>query len=96
MLRQIKKIITGKGIKFAPMQYPTRPIVELKGYFDFYEDVIFISNEENFEEALANYEYEEIFIDHEAPTFGHTTRLGNEIIARNVADVIITELNISN
>ena len=58
------------------------------------EDIIFVSNEENFRNALAISPYEEYFIDNDLGSYGHTTIKGNRLIAENAANVIMIELKI--
>jgi hypothetical protein len=73
------------------MQYPVRSIEPLKILLkneDYYNKIIFISNEENFKEALKKYKTEDIFQDMFKGTFGHCTDLGNTLIAENVAENI--------
>ena len=86
--RLMYKILNENGIKLIVMQYPTLDILELKKIFTKNESIIFISNEENFMEALENGKYEDYFIDNLRPTFGHATPKGNRLIAENVANVL--------
>ena len=81
-------ILNETGIKLVVMQYPTLDILELKDIFNGDEDIIFISNEENFKEVLENRKYEDYFIDHFRETFGHATPAGNKLIAENVANAL--------
>ena len=91
-----------EGIKLVVMQYPTRDINEFKVFFDEEQqkDIIFVSNEKNFEEAIKKECYDEYFVDRFALetgyNFGHCTLKGNRLIAENVAKIILEELNISN
>ena len=56
------------------------------------DKIIFVENKKNFEEALETAEYSRYFFDNFGGDFGHGTRLGNELIARNLAGVIVTEV----
>lgn len=79
-----------------PMQYPTLLIETLKSDLQdspYYDKLIFISNEENFEKALQNHKVEEIFNDMFGISFGHCTELGNTLIAENVAETILKLYN---
>jgi len=78
-----------KGITYVAMNYPTRDINEIKSMFRRDEEIIFISNEKNFKEALMKSDYEEFFIDKCYRNFGHATVKGNRMIAENVATVIL-------
>ncbi len=83
-------------ILFIPMQYPTLSVEDLKQNLKdspYYDNLIFISNEENFKNALQNHKTEEIFIDMFAGNFGHCTDLGNTLIAENVAETILNLYN---
>ncbi|MDD5021743.1 MAG: hypothetical protein PHR82_06350, partial [Endomicrobiaceae bacterium] len=74
------------------MQYPTLSVDILKEELKqskYYDRLIFISNEENFNNSLKKYNLEHIFTDMFGKSFGHCTKLGNTIIAENVAKVIL-------
>ncbi len=86
--RLMFSVLNETGIKFVVMQYPTLDISELKEIFNGNDNIIFISNEENFNKALKTGKYEDLFIDHIRPTFGHATQVGNRLIAENVANVL--------
>lgn len=89
---KIYEITKNKRIKYIAMNYPTRNIDELKALFNGDEDILFVSNEENFKEALENGEYEDYFIDRCYRSFGHATAKGNELIAENVAEEILKDV----
>ncbi len=89
---KIYEITKNKRIKYKAMNYPTRNIDELKALFNGDEDILFVSNEENFKEALENGEYEDYFIDRCYRSFGHATAKGNELIAENVAEEILKDV----
>jgi hypothetical protein len=100
----IHETIKNKGIRHFAMQYPRQDVNQLKAVLNSAEDIIFISNEANFENALADASWEQIFIDimgqgnksrYGGKPFGHTTLLGNKLIAENAAEVILKELNIT-
>jgi len=83
-------------IIFIPMQYPTLSIEQLKDDLKdspYYDKLIFVSNEENFKQALQKYKTEDIFIDMFGISFGHCTELGNTLIAENVAETILKLYN---
>jgi len=89
---RIYKILKKRGIRYVAMNYPTRDIGELKEILNGDEDIIFVSNEENFKKALEIGEYREYFIDRCYDDFGHGTAKGNGLIAENVAVAILREL----
>ena len=79
-----------------PMQYPTLSVEKLKQDLKdspYYDKLIFISNEENFKQALQTHKTEDIFRDMFAGTFGHCTEFGNTLIAENVAETILKLYN---
>ncbi len=93
--REIYRIINERGIKLACMQYPMRDVNALKDFFSGHEDVIFISNEENFSDAMMDGKREDYFIDEFAHGVGHCTLKGNVLMAESAADVVLKELGIN-
>ncbi|MBI2653871.1 tetratricopeptide repeat protein [Candidatus Woesearchaeota archaeon] len=92
--RKLYKTLNERGIKLIAMQYPTLDVRDLKNYFRGDEDIIFVSNEENFKKALENASYNEYFLDNIRPTFGHPTLKANQLVTENVANVILKELKL--
>ena len=93
--------LQNKKIKYYAMQYPTLNISRIELLFNDTNDVVLISNKENFEHALKEKRYNDLFTDHLGNfviplfngDFGHTTKYGDYLIARNVADIILKENN---
>ena len=88
----IAKQIIDNDIVYICMGYPTIPINEFKDFFkesNLLNKIYFVSNENNFKEALSKYSFYQIFRDNFAGTFGHCTNYGNELIAKNLAETII-------
>ena len=88
----IAKQIIDNDIVYICMGYPTISIQKFKNFFegtDLLNKIYFVSNEDNFNEALNKYSYYQIFRDNFAGTFGHCTDYGNELIAKNLAETII-------
>ena len=77
-----------RGIRLVCMQYPTWSASLLERYFDVPEQVTFVSNEEPFRTLVHQGRYSDIFSDNCYGTFGHGTALGNNLIARNVVEVL--------
>lgn len=71
------------------MQYPLNDVRELQVYFNDVDDVLYISNQESFQRALQLMPYDQLFVDRFGGNFGHTTRLGNIIIATEVAHTVL-------
>ena len=92
--QQLYNELNKRGIRYIAMQYPTLNINKLKNMFNGEENIIFVSNEENFKQVLENEKYENYFIDHMTNSFGHATPKGNRLIAENLTNVILEELNI--
>ncbi len=91
--QKMYEILNERDIKLIAMQYPTLSVNKLKRKFNGSEDIIFLSNMENFSNALRSDKYEKYFIDRCYGSFGHATPDGNKLIAENAADVILQELN---
>lgn len=85
----LARILAGRGIPYVAMQYPTRSITQLEDYLSDYPETVLVSNEENFRLALKDHSYEELFTDHMTKTFGHTTKLGDMLIAEHLAGRIL-------
>lgn len=87
----IKKSVNA-NLKIICMQYPVRNIEPLKNILeneDYYNKIIFVSNENIFKQMLKKHPYKYLFTDQFAGDFGHCTPLGNKLIAENVAKTII-------
>jgi|GEM_PF-5029418 len=81
--------ISNRGLSVVVMQYPLRSIDPLKNHLGNRKNVIFVENKQNFKEALQSGDYAHYFKDTFADDFGHCTRYGNELIARNLAEQIM-------
>ncbi|MFH1849293.1 MAG: SGNH/GDSL hydrolase family protein [archaeon] len=89
--RMLHQILNERGIRYVAMQYPTLSVDPVRRILDD-EDVMLVSNEANFNSALINCSYDDLFIDRFAGTFGHATTEGNRLIAENLAGVILKGL----
>jgi tetratricopeptide (TPR) repeat protein len=89
---RLKEILDKKGIKLVCVQFPLRNVDPLKRIFANYKDVIFVDNERLFREAVKRSGYKEYFRDMFSGDYGHFTQKGNELLARNIADVILREV----
>ena len=90
--RKLKNILDRKGIKLVCVQYPVRDVEPLKRIFGKNEGVIFVDNEQVFKKAVRKGSNKEYFRDMFAGDFGHCTQKGNELLAQNIADVILREV----
>lgn len=101
--RSLHHLLTENNVKMIAMQYPTQNVNILKFYFQDHPDyrivyppfdnIDFVSNEENFQLALKKYKYEQLFTDNFAGHFGHATKLGNALIAKAAYDEIKKHLS---
>lgn len=89
--RKIKEILDKNKIQMVCVQYPVRSIKSLQFIFEGYDNLIFVDNENIFKEALRKNNYGVYFDDLFGGDFGHCTREGNRLIAKNIADTIIKE-----
>jgi tetratricopeptide (TPR) repeat protein len=90
--QELAKRVLAKRIKLVCMQYPLRSIGPLKAVLCQYKGILFVDNEKTFRDALLASDYDSLFRDQFAPDFGHCTDHGNKLIAENLADTIIKEV----
>ena len=74
------------------MQYPTLDIYELNYLFEEFDDIIFVENKDNFEEAISEKGFEKVFVDRFAGVWGHTTTFGNSLIVENVLEKLVPHI----
>ena len=89
--QKLRNIINNKGIQLVAVQYPLRNIDQLKDQLPTEANVIFVDNEQVFEEAVEKKGYQEYFYDRFAGDFGHCTDEGNRLLAENIANTILRE-----
>ena len=86
--RYIYEALKEVQIPWVVMQYPTLPLAprqEIWSQEDLSQlPMYFVSNQDNFEKALAEKKFEEIFVDRFAGEWGHTTDFGHQLIADQV------------
>ncbi len=70
------------------MQYPLLSVKSLHKLLDYRDDVTYLENRANFEAALLQASYREIFQDNFAGAFGHLSPRGNMLVAENVAGAL--------
>ncbi|MDD5021212.1 MAG: hypothetical protein PHR82_03625, partial [Endomicrobiaceae bacterium] len=88
--------IIDNNIVYICMSYPTIPIGTFESFFNkstLKNKIIFVSNEENFKEALKKEPYYKLFADNFGGTFGHCTKEGNKLIAENAGKKIMELIN---
>jgi Flp pilus assembly protein TadD len=90
--RKLQQILAARGIRYVAMQYPTRPVQELKDFLgDAARDVVFVENRRRFQESCGQ-PHDVCFSDRFAGDFGHTTAFGHRLIAEAAADAILAAL----
>ncbi|MBI1816092.1 MAG: hypothetical protein HYR72_14025 [Deltaproteobacteria bacterium] len=80
------------SVGLIAMQYPMLSVLPLRKLLDFRDDIAIVDNESNFKAALAQSQYEELFVDHFAGAFGHLTAKGNALIAEHLAPVVLATM----
>jgi len=79
-----------RGIRPVAVQYPCRPLSELRaGLAGTDEGVIFVDNENCFREGIAREGVTAYFTDLFAGDFGHMTPKGKRLLAANIAAAIL-------
>jgi len=89
--QELKRKLDKRGIKLVCVQYPMRSVELLKKTLEPYKDVVFVDNEKLFKDAIKQGNYDEYFLDTRYIDFGHCTPKGFEMLAANIADVILKE-----
>lgn len=91
---RLKRILDQKKIRLVCMQYPMRSIQPLRKFFESEPGPppIFVDNEGVFMNAVRHEGYKAYFLDMFGGNFGHCTRQGNELLAENIANVIMKEV----
>ena len=91
--RRLKELLDRRGVRLAAAQYPMRGIAPLQEILRGHEaGVVFIDNEGVFRAAVEKDSFQAYFTDMFGGDFGHCTDRGNELLARNMADVILREV----
>ena len=85
MFNYLKK----NNIKHIAIQYPTLNIEDLEIFFLDKSNIIFVSNQDEFEQELSKGNYDQLFLDSVGGTFGHFTEKSKDLIANNVATTIL-------
>lgn len=89
---QLLDMTRSRGILLVAVQYPRHPVEPLRRLFDDPRGVVFVDNQASFDEAVEAQGYSALFLDRCYARFGHGTRRGNQMLARNVAESILGEV----
>lgn len=81
---------------FIAVQYPLRPVEPLQDLIESVRhshtnpdlEIEVVGNADTFRTALQSHSYDELFIDRFGGDFGHTTALGGQILAENIAQTV--------
>ena len=87
--RKIVKILLKNNVIPIAMQYPLRDIELIQKMFRESTNLIFVENKKNFQEALKEKDYGEVFSDKFAGDFGHFKREGSDIIAESILSALV-------
>ena len=87
-LKKLRDIVLKDKINVIFMGYPLMQIKNMKKYLEK-PGVYFVENYNNFIKQVKRSGYEKVFEDRFAYVFGHSTHLGNSLIANNVSKTIL-------
>lgn len=86
------EILKKKGIRLVCVQYPMRSAWPLRQIFPDPQGITFVDNEAVFKNAVDKKSYQVYFRDMVGGDFGHCTPKGNQLLAENIAKVIVKEV----
>jgi hypothetical protein len=89
---RLKEVLDRRGIKLVCVQYPLRDVDDLKKMLEGQGGVVFVDNEKIFSEAVKERGYDQYFYDMFAGDFGHCTKEGNRLLAKNISDTILKDI----
>ena len=89
---RLKDRVLRRGLVLVCVQYPVRSVAPLKKLLMPVRNLVFVDNEQVFKQAIEKRGYDALFTDCFAGDFGHCTRKGNEILAQNIAGVLLNEV----
>ncbi len=92
--RLIHDILVRNHVAHVAMQYPTLDISSIQEMILHDTSVLYVSNKENFEEALRQHPYEYYFVDRFGGMWGHTTKEGDRLIAAAAAEAVGARLDL--
>ncbi len=92
----LRKLVAQRGVPLVAVQYPGRSVGQLRQVLGDAANIAFVDNETTFIDAAKNGPLKELYRDLFGGIFGHLTPHGNELLASNVADVILELVQSSN
>lgn len=90
--RKLADILAQKNIKLVSVQYPVRTVAPLQIILEGKPVWAFVDNEESFQSVLKRENFQDYFFDRFGRQFGHCTAKGNQLLAENVARVILEKI----
>ena len=87
----IAERLSREGITLVAMQYPLRPVQPLQEMLESISDITVVDNQDIFEEALEQGQYEDYFVDRFGGDFGHCTPVGNHLLANHLTQRLQSE-----
>ncbi len=88
----LRKIVAEHGSPLVAVQYPGRAIHPLRHVLREATNKYFVDNESTFFDVVKERPLKEVYRDLFGGVFGHLTPYGNQLLANNVADVILNAL----
>lgn len=89
---RLKQILDRRRIVYVCAQYPMRSVAPLKALLAGAGRTLFVDNDQSFREAVVREGYRAYFRDIFAGDFGHCTEKGNRLLAQQIAQVILDEV----
>ncbi len=86
---RIAKKLKDANITHIVMQYPMLSLERIQKMLGGIGGIVYVSNEQNFQNALQTIAYDDVFVDHFTGVFGHTTEFGSKLIAEQVASAVL-------
>jgi len=86
--QRVVDLVREREIPIIAMQYPLLSVESLRKLLNYRDDVTYLENRINFEEALLEAGYRDLFQDTFAGAFGHLSPRGNLLVAENVANTL--------
>jgi tetratricopeptide (TPR) repeat protein len=90
--RKTRDIVTEYGARMICASYPLTDPAPLTRILGEDPEVVVVDNKKGFQQAVAARGYWTYFQDRFAGNFGHCTPLGNQLLAENIAKVILRDI----
>ena len=87
--QKLRDVLRARGIPLVAMQYPTEDLKPLADALGPGPGIYYVENQKQFREALSRMPFDKIFLDRFRPGWGHSTAIGNRLIAGNLVPLIL-------